>query len=125
MELIRGLGLDRLVRSQSLTLERAFSYLEGILAALETMHSVGVGHLDLKPSNIILQDEETPVLVDFGLSGRQLRPGCGTLEYCAPEVLGVVPKDHHPHRWPPTCTRLRASRSSFSPRRPCLKATTR
>jgi serine/threonine protein kinase len=30
--------------------------------------------------------------VDFGLSGRQLRPGCGTLEYCAPEVLGVVPE---------------------------------
>jgi serine/threonine protein kinase len=30
------------------------------------------------------------VLVDFGLSGRQLRPGCGTLEYCAPEVLGLV-----------------------------------
>ena len=31
------------------------------------------------------------MLVDFGLSGRHLRPGCGTLEYCAPEILGVVP----------------------------------
>ncbi len=40
---------------------------------------------------MILRDGETPVLVDFGLSGRQLRPGCGTLEFCAPEVLGVVP----------------------------------
>jgi serine/threonine protein kinase len=28
--------------------------------------------------------------VDFGLSGRHLRPGCGTLEYSAPEILGVV-----------------------------------
>ncbi|HVZ31305.1 MAG TPA: protein kinase, partial [Polyangiaceae bacterium] len=53
-------------------------------------HSVGVGHLDVKPANVILRDEQTAVLVDFGLSGRHLRPGCGTLEYCAPEVLGVL-----------------------------------
>jgi eukaryotic-like serine/threonine-protein kinase len=96
MELIRGVGLDRLIRSRSLTVERAFRYLDGILAGLESMHGVGVGHLDLKPSNVILRDGETPVLVDFGLSGRHLRPGCGTLEYCAPEVLGVVPSDYTP-----------------------------
>jgi hypothetical protein len=90
MELIRGAGLDKLIRSRSLTCERALKYLDGILAALEAMHSAGVGHLDIKPSNVILRDGQTPVLVDFGLSGRQLRPGCGTLEYCAPEVLGLV-----------------------------------
>ena len=90
MELIRGAGLDRLIRSRSLTVERALKYLDGILAALEAMHGAGVGHLDIKPSNVILRDGQTPVLVDFGLSGRQLRPGCGTLEYCAPEVLGLV-----------------------------------
>jgi eukaryotic-like serine/threonine-protein kinase len=90
MELIRGAGLDRLIRSRSLTVDRALKYLDGILAALEAMHGAGVGHLDIKPSNVILRDGQTPVLVDFGLSGRQLRPGCGTLEYCAPEVLGLV-----------------------------------
>ncbi|HEY6726324.1 MAG TPA: serine/threonine-protein kinase [Polyangiaceae bacterium] len=96
MELIRGTGLDRLIRSRSLVLDSAFRYLDGILAGLEAMHGAGVGHLDVKPSNVILRDGETPVLVDFGLSGRQLRPGCGTLEYCAPEVLGVVPEGHWP-----------------------------
>jgi eukaryotic-like serine/threonine-protein kinase len=90
MELIRGAGLDRLIRSRSLTAASALKYLDGILAALEAMHGAGVGHLDIKPSNVILRDGQTPVLVDFGLSGRQLRPGCGTLEYCAPEVLGLV-----------------------------------
>jgi hypothetical protein len=90
MELIRGAGLDRLIRSRSLSVDRALTYLDGILAALETMHAAGVGHLDIKPSNVILRNDQTPVLVDFGLSGRQLRPGCGTLEYCAPEVLGLV-----------------------------------
>jgi serine/threonine protein kinase len=71
-------------------------YLDGILGGLEAMHGAGIGHLDVKPSNVILRDGETPVLVDFGLSGRQLRPGCGTLEYCAPEVIGVVPDGLHP-----------------------------
>jgi hypothetical protein len=96
MELIKGQSLDRLVRNRTLTTERAFQYLDGILGGLEAMHGAGVGHLDLKPSNVILRDGDTPVLVDFGLSGRQLRPGCGTLEYCAPEVVGIVPKDHTP-----------------------------
>jgi hypothetical protein len=90
MELIRGASLERLIRSSSISSERAFAYLDGILAGLEAMHGVGVGHLDVKPSNVILRDGTTPVLVDFGLSGRQLRPGCGTIEYTAPEVLGVT-----------------------------------
>ena len=45
---------------------------------------------------MILRGGDTPVLVDFGLSGRHLRPGCGTIEYCAPEVIGVVPEGHQP-----------------------------
>lgn len=91
MELIRGTPLDRLIRSRALTMPRVISYLDGILAGLEAMHAVHVGHLDVKASNVILRDGGPPVLVDFGLSGRTLRPGCGTIEYTAPEVLGVVP----------------------------------
>jgi hypothetical protein len=89
MELIAGTALDRMVRSRSLDMPRVFEYMDGILSGLEAMHVAGVGHLDVKPSNVILRNSLTPVLVDFGLSGRQLRPGCGTLEYCAPEVIGV------------------------------------
>lgn len=94
MELIRGTALDRLIRSQSLSMPRVIAYLDGILAGLEAMHAAGLGHLDVKPSNVILRGGRTPVLVDFGLSGRKLRPGCGTIEYTAPEVLGVVPADY-------------------------------
>ncbi|MBN2191900.1 MAG: serine/threonine protein kinase [Polyangiaceae bacterium] len=96
MELIDGTPLDRLIRSRSLTMASVLEYLDGVLAGLEAMHGVEVGHLDLKPSNVIVRDDGTPVLVDFGLSGRQLRPGCGTLEYVAPEVLGLVPRGHQP-----------------------------
>ncbi len=91
MELIRGATLDRLVRSRSLTMPRVASYLLGILHGLSAMHRAGLGHLDVKATNVILRDGKTPVLVDFGLSGRHLRPGCGTVEYTSPEVLGVAP----------------------------------
>ncbi|MCH2110604.1 MAG: serine/threonine protein kinase, partial [Polyangiaceae bacterium] len=92
MELIRGKPLDRLMVAKSLTLKKVITYLDGILAGLEAMHGVGVGHLDVKASNVILRGGTTPVLVDFGLSGRKIRPGCGTLEYTSPEVLGVLPE---------------------------------
>jgi hypothetical protein len=92
MELIRGDSLERMLRRNALTTASAIEYLDGILAGLAAMHSVGVGHLDVKPANVILRDESTAVLVDFGLSGRHIRPGCGTLDYCAPEVLGLVPE---------------------------------
>jgi serine/threonine protein kinase len=87
MELIDGVSLERLIRTRSLTLPLALACLDGILAGLEAMHAVGVAHLDVKPSNIILRQGREPVLVDFGLSGRHLRPGCGTPDYSAPEVF--------------------------------------
>jgi serine/threonine protein kinase len=96
MELIVGQSLEKLILRRTLTVPQVFRYLDGVLAGLGAMHSVGIAHLDIKPANVILREDDTPVLVDFGLSGRQLRPGCGTLEYCAPEVLGVIPEGYHP-----------------------------
>lgn len=96
MELIQGQALERMILRRTLTVAQVFKYLDGILAGLGAMHGMGIAHLDVKPSNVILRDETTPVLVDFGLSGRQLRPGCGTLEYCAPEILGVIPEGYDP-----------------------------
>jgi hypothetical protein len=95
MELVDGPQLERLLQMGDLTTERALAILEGVACGLEAMHTVGVAHLDLKPSNIIVRDPDglagplpadKPVLVDFGLSGRHIRPGCGTAEYGAPEV---------------------------------------
>jgi eukaryotic-like serine/threonine-protein kinase len=100
MELIRGIPLERLLRSRKLTIARVASYADSLLAALEVMHGVGIGHLDIKPSNLILRDGTEPVLVDFGLSGRKLRLGCGTAQYSAPEILGVSPEGHEPRPEP-------------------------
>ena len=48
------------------------------------MHGVGVAHLDIKPTNVVIRKGEAPVLVDFGLAGRQIRLGCGSAPYGAP-----------------------------------------
>jgi serine/threonine protein kinase len=91
MELVQGARCDKVIASRLLTLEGSFALLDGILSGLGAMHSVGVGHLDLKPSNVIVREGVKPVLVDFGLAGRHLRPGCGTASYGAPEVWGILP----------------------------------
>jgi serine/threonine protein kinase len=86
MELVEGLSLDQLLTAGPLDRPRALAILDGVLAGLEAMHGTGIGHLDIKPQNVILRGGEVPVLVDFGLSGRTLRPGCGSLAYSAPEI---------------------------------------
>jgi serine/threonine protein kinase len=72
---------------------QAFGVLQGIADGLCAMHTAGIAHLDLKPGNVIVRGfwsgAVTPVLVDFGLSGRRLRPGCGTPNYAAPEIWGA------------------------------------
>jgi eukaryotic-like serine/threonine-protein kinase len=96
MELVQGTTCERVVNAGTLTTARALAILDGVLAGLAAMHDVGIGHLDLKPSNIVLRGDTEPVLVDFGLAGRHLRPGCGTPCYCAPEVWGVVAEGAQP-----------------------------
>ena len=98
MELVQGPSLERMLEMGDLSLKRATDLLLGVGSGLDAMHQVGIGHLDVKPSNIIVRNPDgstavgapsRPVLVDFGLAGRQIRPGCGTANYGAPEIWGL------------------------------------
>jgi tRNA A-37 threonylcarbamoyl transferase component Bud32 len=46
----------------------ACAYVRQIASALEAIHSVGVLHRDLKPANIMLRNDGTLCLIDFGLA---------------------------------------------------------
>jgi serine/threonine protein kinase len=93
MELVSGISLDLVITRRQLKMSGALAILDGVLAGLEAMHAAGIAHLDLKPSNVVLRNGKEPVLVDFGLAGRQIRPGCGSGPYGAPEVWGVIADD--------------------------------
>ncbi len=100
MELVAGNTLESLVDRRALTMRLVLSVLDGMAAGLQAMHDVGLAHLDVKPANVILRaardnttprrprrgSRQVPVLVDFGLAGRKVRPGCGSPYYGAPEV---------------------------------------
>jgi serine/threonine protein kinase len=87
MELVEGRTMERELEERTLTTTRALEVLDGVLAGLDAMHSTGVGHLDVKPDNVILRRETgAATLVDFGLSGRTVRKKCGNPMYAAPEV---------------------------------------
>jgi len=96
MELVEGTVLERILTAGVFDTPRALKVLDGVLAGLEAMHGVGVGHLDVKPSNVILRRGDEAVLVDFGLAGRHIRPGCTTGPYGAPEIWGASPQGASP-----------------------------
>jgi hypothetical protein len=89
MELVEGTTLEHMLEARRLDAARALKALDDVLQGLGVMHAVGIGHLDLKPANVVLRRGEEAVLVDFGLAGRHVRPGCATGPYGAPEVWGL------------------------------------
>ena len=84
----------RIARTGRLTLEFVLGMLSQIAPALDALHAHGVVHRDLKTSNILLDQENTAFLTDFGLAkGRgytaltRADQVVGTLDYLAPELV--------------------------------------
>jgi hypothetical protein len=87
MEFVRGTNLERTLEAGELTMPRALAIVDGLLAGLVAMHEVSIAHLDVKPANLVLREGAgAAVLVDFGLAGRRIRTGCGSVHYGAGEV---------------------------------------
>ncbi|WP_344339736.1 serine/threonine-protein kinase, partial [Kitasatospora putterlickiae] len=123
MELVTGGSLaDRIARGP-LTVPEAARIGRGVLAALCAAHAAGIQHRDVKPGNVLLRADGTPVLTDFGIAAMRDATALtatgaliGSPEYIAPErirgeegnpssdlwslgmLLYVAVEGHHPLR---------------------------
>jgi eukaryotic-like serine/threonine-protein kinase len=95
MELIHGRSLDQIITETGpLSPRRAGRMAQQLLAALATAHEARVLHRDVKPSNVLLCDDERAVLTDFGIATFQGDPRLtqtgmvmGSPGYTAPERI--------------------------------------
>ena len=63
-----GEGSLKLRIVRGLDSEAAFSLMRQIAGALGELHRAGIMHRDLKPTNVMFRDDDSLVLIDFGLA---------------------------------------------------------
>ena len=68
MKYLDGGSLADRIRNASLPENQALSVVREIADALKSIHSSGLLHLDIKPANILFDDRNRAVLIDFGVS---------------------------------------------------------
>ena len=68
LELVPGKPIDEWCRQQQLSLEGRLKLMEQVAAAISHAHRNLVVHYDLKPANVLVNNEGRPVVLDFGIA---------------------------------------------------------
>ena len=97
MEYVHGLNLREAMEAMTIELEEAISIVKQVCIALQYAHTKGVVHRDIKPENILLGEDGTVKIADFGIARIVENEGqnrltatqqvLGTFHYLAPEQI--------------------------------------
>lgn len=87
MEFVSGQTVKAWLQSTE-NLEQRVKVLGACCQALEHAHSLGIVHGDLKPSNVLVGDDGSVKVIDFGsASGSHTPSAAATAAYASPQVL--------------------------------------
>jgi serine/threonine protein kinase len=94
LEYVAGGSLAERLLGGPLALAETLRVVSEVAAGLDALHRGGIVHRDVKPLNVLLRDDGSAALTDFGLAKGAAytvltRPGqvLGTLDYLAPELV--------------------------------------
>ncbi len=102
MRMIGGGSLSAILKQGPLPNDRIVAILAGVAAALDYAHGKGAVHRDVKPQNVLLDEDGRVYLADFGIA-RMVEVGggltqtgmiSGTPQYMAPEQATAQNVDH-------------------------------
>lgn len=101
MEYEKGKSLGQLLKENNNELpeKKIMNIYLPILNGLEAVHQAGMLHLDIKPDNIYLREDGTPMLIDFG-SARQSMRGHG-MDKKVVLTPGYAPIEQYPDQGTP------------------------
>ncbi|HUO07541.1 MAG TPA: protein kinase [Phycisphaerae bacterium] len=104
MELLSGKTLDELMREERpMSVSKASKIMANICDALAYMHEKNIIHRDLKPANVMVCDDGSLRIMDFGIAKAEgmrritftgFSPAMGTPDYMAPEQVKGRRGDH-------------------------------
>ena len=96
MDFVEGQELKESITPNGLPVDEVVRLLKPIASALDYLHEKGIVHRDMKPANVRVKPDGTPVILDFGIakdtnetdSGMtQTGTAMGTQTYMAPEQM--------------------------------------
>jgi len=99
MEFVRGKTLRDIIAERGpMTGDQAARIVSQVAAALDAAHEAGVIHCDVKPANVIVDEQGHAKLTDFGIARAARGPRehelIGTARYIAPErIAGEAPTE--------------------------------
>lgn len=73
MKYISGVTLEDYVKKNSIPPQKLIAMMRDIVDSLVMVHAQGIIHRDISPSNIMVQDDGTMTLIDFGAASSEER----------------------------------------------------